>query len=597
MTVPTAMPQVSFNTEIGAIALHTDSLPSLQSVPVMPQAQSVPAVPATPQPVGSRSPIHPFSLPQASGLHFTIPDTATSQAAILRSLSPSPIPLVLSHSPIPSLIPTPMEPFSPSSAQFPNPSTIGVLNALRALSPPALHQFRQVAQPMVGVERLSAQWHDPRESEAPRPYTPDLSPPMFSPDSGLDIESDLRASPDLLIAGFDHVRTPSEAAWSDTTDSEEEMKRAMHPLSPWKLRPESPIPTPKVLQLGSSHDLGVKTEARIAPYWRKHESTFGFHKFLDKYWEVGYSAKQLCKMFGTLPDCIAVELEKGLIALQVLQNANQQSLQQKFMAALMKGDESLASASEPQINWDVDLQTVAMTRPGVAYICYEWDPDTGLRQSVQANSELMTLLDMHMEELLARVANQDTPIPHSDVEFLMTIVDDLRPIPSAVTYSRLARWSGGQLTDALLVRRETRRTCDKLGRLARVEHIVERVSPEEYDKANPSRRRGDLLSIGDTRSGCEVLSAAFRDHLFNENLSHLSQSVEGQVIIRKIAQSIKNCYAQMVAMADHVQKQAQAAAAQTSSSCVKASVPSVPLPPHPSIRRIPTGESSDMLLA
>jgi len=264
-------------------------------------------------------------------------------------------------------------------------------------------------------------------------------------------------------------------------------------------------------------------------------------------WEAGYSVTGLAKMFNELPASVRSVLDKGLWSMEQIFRHNAQNQQALVRRREAPGDNmklitSLLMKDENIGFWNMDINT-----------------ETLRRTKLEISPGIANLLNMHPDEMLARVGNKDTELPNSDLEFFCTIIYDIISVhhDRMTRYSRLLRRCPrtGKLIDPFLVRVHSIKERNEEGRVFRMWHILERVTPEEYDEArrkNPQICRPLLEQMGDCRGAEELLESANYDNLFNQSFQFMKTTAEGQQQLQALTNAVRECFAPFVAAADRL---------------------------------------------
>jgi PAS domain-containing protein len=188
-----------------------------------------------------------------------------------------------------------------------------------------------------------------------------------------------------------------------------------------------------------------------------------------RYWTFGYQTKALARIFNAIPPRLSRSIEKMM-----------EVLQQKYNAA-RGGDEapppssplSMAPYSDgghppPSAPVGIAAREEEMWQEEIdcGFIRLRVDPRTQHRRHVSANARAAALAGMHREELLARFAHHDVPLPFSDLDFLRFFVFFLRGEPTTC-YCRFILGSPAA-PRGVLVRYDTHSVYDSCGRVVEV---------------------------------------------------------------------------------------------------------------------------------
>jgi hypothetical protein len=75
----------------------------------------------------------------------------------------------------------------------------------------------------------------------------------------------------------------------------------------------------------------------------------------------------------------------------------------------------------------------------VGVYCFEWDPETGSHKKIHISETLCNLLDMHTEELTARVRVSEHMIANTEMEVLSILLNEITSLGIYVR-STSAEW-------------------------------------------------------------------------------------------------------------------------------------------------------------
>jgi len=295
-------------------------------------------------------------------------------------------------------------------------------------------------------------------------------------------------------------------------------------LSPGNLRLERPLRARRTLLL---QDMGKA---------RNLQGLKLSHKVIRRLWEAGYNHAALCNLFNNLPRSIRNALDRGLAAMEALANLTPKNLQMD---------------SSPKEG--IECSTVDHIT-GRAYWSLKFDPDTMKRQSVQVNADLGKFCNMHPDELLGRAGHSEVFMPHSELEFFCATMDDIVNLmqPVVVRYQRFSRYENGKIVDIILVKRRSIRFFNAAKQVIRIDHVMEAVSPEEFDAArerDPTVCR-PFASLGDERSATELIQDGIKDSMFDETFSELASSAQGRRRLRLLKEKMEEKFQVFINMAE-----------------------------------------------
>ncbi|EKX40338.1 hypothetical protein GUITHDRAFT_113574 [Guillardia theta CCMP2712] len=251
------------------------------------------------------------------------------------------------------------------------------------------------------------------------------------------------------------------------------------------------------------------------------------------FWQAGYNKTLMVKMFHDMPSPVRTAFFNGLHAIErIATSANMGEF------AAMRCQQSAANGHSI-FNID-DLRESVSSQANLGYWIMEIDPNTMI------SSGIATFLNMHPDEMLARLGNCDNWLPHSELEFFGSMAyETVKLLDSRIVRNlRILRRCprSGKLIDPFLVRLTSMKERDAYGRVTRAMHVLQRLTPEEYDLAcinEPETCRPLMDAIGDARGGEELLETANYDSLFTQSFMTLNESVQveqrgGEIIERNL---------------------------------------------------------------
>jgi len=267
-------------------------------------------------------------------------------------------------------------------------------------------------------------------------------------------------------------------------------------------------------------------------------------KAMLRIWDAGYSKASLDNLFNSLPPGLEDAMNQGLRALDTLGWIREQTA--KLRSAPMNGfttPETSCTTPRRQSMEVANFDSMKLNQEFDSLGCGWWslsfDPATGRRTHLECNSLLGDIVNTHWEELLGRAGHSDVEFPCSQLEFFCTILADLCSSSEKhlVRYNTSTPKRNGKIMDTLLLRRETFRTFNDEGKIVRVQHVVTRVTEEEYDAAyrsDPSICRPFSSVLGDYRTASEIVAETPRDILFDGQFARMAQTAEGAKKLKRL---------------------------------------------------------------
>eukprot|EP00292_Cryptomonas_paramecium_P010563 CAMPEP_0113725074 /NCGR_PEP_ID=MMETSP0038_2-20120614/39509_1 /TAXON_ID=2898 /ORGANISM="Cryptomonas paramecium" /LENGTH=261 /DNA_ID=CAMNT_0000655199 /DNA_START=248 /DNA_END=1033 /DNA_ORIENTATION=+ /assembly_acc=CAM_ASM_000170 len=216
------------------------------------------------------------------------------------------------------------------------------------------------------------------------------------------------------------------------------------------------------------------------------------YKPARRYWSFGYHTKSMARVFDAVPPRLSRAIDLMMDALQIQYSAHD-------------AIQNYVSDEPPSVAVDEELMWMADNDRG--YITLNFDPATQQRRDLRVNARLASFSGMHIEEMLARYAHREFPLPWTDLDFVRFFVHQLLAHLCAESESLFMRMVHGTGPEAraMLVRCEMVKVFDALGRIKKVKHCLMPITPDEYDAAaRVCPERCLQAAMGDRRSGRQV---------------------------------------------------------------------------------------------
>mmetsp|Transcript_15870 Transcript_15870/g.53082 ORF Transcript_15870/g.53082 Transcript_15870/m.53082 type:complete len:262 (-) Transcript_15870:99-884(-) len=249
----------------------------------------------------------------------------------------------------------------------------------------------------------------------------------------------------------------------------------------------------------------------------------------------------LTSMFMDMPYSIRSAFDAGLRAIEKIilgGKLAEFTAMRRLEVPVAAGPYSIERLKET-MTWDTST----------GYWIMDVDPQTMSRTRLEVSSGIATFMNVHPDEMLARVGNCDNPIPQSQLEFFGSITYEIAFMQSSklVRNLRLVRRcpKSGKLLDPMLCRLTTIRERDSFGRMVRVMNILQRLTPSDYDQelmTKPTTCRPLLWVIGDQRNGDDLLQSANYDYLFSQSFRGMKETMEGQRSLLRLQREVSQIF-------------------------------------------------------
>ena len=201
-------------------------------------------------------------------------------------------------------------------------------------------------------------------------------------------------------------------------------------------------------------------------------STFGariqtcFHWMqppIVRYWNFGFQQTKIFKILNSLPQPLGLAFEQVLKALTA-KAENSISTMQTLSASVGWSNFEKDSILSQQIDPLVRFESAS-----IGLIKVDYDHITQSRTRVDLNAFFARLWCMSKEQLLLRFADDNVPLPYSELDWLRSLVFDLETHfhNDTIKYSRLI-FGNGQAVRAVLVEITSRKTFNSVGQITQV---------------------------------------------------------------------------------------------------------------------------------
>jgi len=239
------------------------------------------------------------------------------------------------------------------------------------------------------------------------------------------------------------------------------------------------------------------------------------HAVLKRCWEFGTCQKSLLEIFVNLPPELESVIKRGLTALDVLVKERTAAMAKKMGKDILQRSNTSKQRKEGEIIEDLENKIwESSEHAGVMRL--KWNPASDKRDDVFVTDTLAKMNYMHKEEMLARLANRETPLHMTQFDWLCYCLDDILRSKQH-TCTRYARFrSIGPVPGYSLVRHVTEKQFDWLGRSEAIRHFMMICSPEEFNatqQRDPTSCRPFAHDIGDHRDGHALLQEAPADDM------------------------------------------------------------------------------------
>ena len=210
---------------------------------------------------------------------------------------------------------------------------------------------------------------------------------------------------------------------------------------------------------------------------------------LNRLWSYGFHARELIDMIISFPSSLFLAIQPAADIMNLLHGSDRAEDRETSIHGWQNhGDNSIEFGCKGAGEILASCDGFDLNRSPLCLLRMMFNPDTQERTNVLANSGMAGLLDMHQEELLARIAGHELPLffTHLDMlrTFLFVLLEDiLSPGLLRIKHLRLAVGPPCRRR-AVLVRWHSLSHLDDRGRVIEVSALLRRslTQPESLSR-------------------------------------------------------------------------------------------------------------------
>jgi hypothetical protein len=235
---------------------------------------------------------------------------------------------------------------------------------------------------------------------------------------------------------------------------------------------EPPLPAPSKI---------LTTADAALPAPKVFNADWALSPLLRRCWSFGYRAEDLVAVFDAVPPVLRALLCRATAAAQHLDRLRQYPLQHVAAILAAQAADSPAGLDESTFPGAADLGVAVDSELWegelqVGFLTARYDGATQRRLSVAVNARLASLCGLHREELAARFAARDVPLPLLELDYLAMLAHELGAGASE-WHSRYVRMGvgaedGAREPKGLLMHMVTIKHFDALGRIVQVRCLI-----------------------------------------------------------------------------------------------------------------------------
>ena len=212
---------------------------------------------------------------------------------------------------------------------------------------------------------------------------------------------------------------------------------------------------------------------------------------LNRLWSYGFHARELIDMIISFPSSLFLAIQPAADIMNLLHGSDRAEDRETSIHGWQNhGDNSIEFGCKGAGEILASCDGFDLNRSPLCLLRMMFNPDTQERTNVLANSGMAGLLDMHQEELLARIAGHELPLffTHLDMlrTFLFVLLEDiLSPGLLRIKHLRLAVGPPCRRR-AVLVRWHSLSHLDDRGRVIEVSALLRRSLTQPESSVGPA---------------------------------------------------------------------------------------------------------------
>ncbi|EKX34753.1 hypothetical protein GUITHDRAFT_119062 [Guillardia theta CCMP2712] len=263
----------------------------------------------------------------------------------------------------------------------------------------------------------------------------------------------------------------------------------------------------------------------------------------------GFDARQLMRVFHTLPPYLEIVTRRAFHAIEVIMQFHKA----KAAQAPLDGTSDARNASQiKQIFYN------AISEVGVARLSI--DPVTGRRTEVYVSESLSRMLGLHVEEMISRLGSRELPIMTTEFSYfcyamLGTLSLTLHPSKPFESFVRVRDLRENQASSCLVAKLLQQQEFDAAGRVIAFNSCIIPVSRREFENA-VEHDSSALMAVSKhaiAGRGYDMLIDDMEPDLFaSETMEGMQKTLEGEQRLRLLAKDIEEKFLPVVAIAEQI---------------------------------------------
>mmetsp|Transcript_46029 Transcript_46029/g.144374 ORF Transcript_46029/g.144374 Transcript_46029/m.144374 type:complete len:472 (-) Transcript_46029:25-1440(-) len=276
-------------------------------------------------------------------------------------------------------------------------------------------------------------------------------------------------------------------------------------------------------------------------------------RVLARHWEFGHSSRDMMNIFVCLPPYMQDVTRRALQALEIIIEDAMAKRQAQLLA-----ETTTVSARE------VELERTFYEQQEYGVMSQHVYSGTGKRAHAYVSGAACHMMGLHVEEVLARIANRELPLLSTELNYLVYVMYGTwsfamypgRPL-DLITPIRV-RGEHGE--SCVMVRMVQQQQFDSHGSLKSIKSFLHPVSKEDFESrllnaADPFVRLLKIINLDRERSYDRWMSDFDADMYAGETILGMQKSKEGQERLLALSRELETLYGPFVARAEQILQQ------------------------------------------
>ncbi|EKX31882.1 hypothetical protein GUITHDRAFT_121929 [Guillardia theta CCMP2712] len=277
-------------------------------------------------------------------------------------------------------------------------------------------------------------------------------------------------------------------------------------------------------------------------------------RVLARHWEFGFSAKELMKIFVCLPPYLQQVTRRALHAVEIIMADKIEKQSRRVEDHLLMG------GGETEVKPDLEVDRAFYDQQTFGLIKQHLHPSTGQRAHVFVSDKTCKLVGLHVEEMLARLANRELSLMSTEFSYFCYVMFGtwsfaVRPGQPMTLLLRLRNFSNEMGAGCAFTRVIQQQEFDSYGRVKAMKTFLVPVERGEYESAvmpweGSSTRIQMHLNAG---RDYEAWKSDFVSDLYaDETIIGMQKSREGMQRLYALAEDLERMYQPFLELAEKI---------------------------------------------